>query len=166
MLADGVEQAVRQHGAQFRGHAGGTQHQAVIEPQRNAHRAANGIGDNAGLLGQQGLFAVGLIEAQVFLLAPLLQVLHRRGVLGQGLAGGFGQGGGGEVVDGGAEATVDQQHIAVGGHLPDLLHQAVEIVADGDFAGDTKAALGQLFGDHGGIGVDNMAGHQLVAGEK
>jgi hypothetical protein len=69
-----------------------------------------------------------------------------------------------EVVDGGPQPAIDYDGIGALGRQPEGREQLLAVVADGRPRGDREPEILELLGHVAEIGIDDLAGQDLVAG--
>src|SRR5207247_417136 len=153
-----------EHALELAWHAGREIEACLADVQREAASGADGIVDDFGGRGQHGLLAVVRRHHPA---APTEEGFHRRQPSlveherhARGLGGDLLR----EIVDGWAEAAVDDDGAGAGAGQAEGLQQALAIVADGRLPRDRQPDVLELLADVSEVGVDDLAGEHLVAG--
>ncbi len=109
------------HGRQLAGYARSTQYQAVIQVQREADRAADGVGQNVGADRQHRLRHIGRVGGKPAFSTPTRHMPARLGVFVQFNVCRQRERARGQVVDRRSKPAVNQQNVARFAGLSDLV---------------------------------------------
>ena len=153
-----------EHASHLARHAGREQEARLADGDGEAAGRADGIVNELGIGRQHRLFlVVGRHDAP----APGVGLRHaRHPVVAQHQfdAGGLGRHLLREIVDRGTQPAIDDDGVGALPRLAKGRQQAFAVVADGGAPMDAEADIGQAAGHVAVIGVDGLAGEDLVAG--
>lgn len=135
----------------------------VRELEPHAWGGAEWVAQGGAALKEHGLAALGRGERKATGAKEGLDVLQGLRILVELGAEEAAEGGLGDVVGGGAEATGDDYRLAEAEAMAEVEEDVVEVVGDGVDATGGDAGLGEQASDGGGVGVGDLADEQLVA---